>query len=449
MFSRIVTVIAIAAASFSAVPAMAQRTITLDDAISISLKQNKIVQVARLGVDKANAQVAEALGSALPTLGVTAGYTRNLQLPVFFLPNFDNPSSGPTAVTIGLKNQYQVQAQAQQLLFNSAVLTGIGASKIYRQAAQAQLAAAEAQAVTETKKRFYGALLTRELDTIARATLANAEETYRTIGALFKEGLVAEFDQIRTEVALDNIRPLVTDAQLAYSNALGALVVQLGLDPTDSIVPVGEFSDVAVTTLAQDEATRRALQSNYELKALDYQVRVLKEFIDISRSDYYPTVSLFGMWQNQGQSESFSNWISASSSAVGVNFSLNIFNGFRTKAKVEQSSVDYLTIQQQYAQLTDFTRFQVRTTLNTLLSARLRIDAQKSTVRQAERGLEISRIRYSEGTGNLLEISDAETALARARVNRVQALHDYVVAVAEYERILGFVNPQYLTPVQD
>ncbi|MDZ4744506.1 MAG: TolC family protein [bacterium] len=449
MFNRIVAISTVVAALIFAVQTSAQRTITIDDAISLSLKHNKSVQVARLAIQKADARVAEALGSALPTLGVTAGYTRNLQLPVFFLPNFDNPSSGPTPVTIGLNNQYIVQAQAQQLLFNSAVLTGIGASKIYLQAAQAQLAAAEAQAVTDTKKRFYGALLTRELDTIARATLANAEETYRTIGALFKEGLVAEFDQIRTEVALDNIRPLVTDAELAYTNALGALVLQLGLEPTESIVPVGEFSDAAITILAEDEATRRALQYNYELKALDYQVRVTKEFIDINRSDYFPTLALFGMWQNQGQSETFSNWVSASSSAVGLNFSINIFNGFRTQAKVEQSSVDYLTIQQQYAQLSDFTRFQVRTGLNTLKSARLRIEALRATVRQAERGLEISRIRYNEGTGNLLEISDAETALARARVNRVQALHDYVVAVADYERVVGLVNPQYITPVKD
>lgn len=449
MFSRIVAIIAIVSAVFCAAPLMAQRTITLDDAIAITLKQNKSVQVARLGVDKAKAQITEAFGNILPTLGVTAGYTRNLQSPVFFLPNFQDPSQGPTAVAIALKNQYQVQAQASQILFNSAVFTGLGATKIYRQAAEAQLIAAEAQAVTDTKKRFYGALLARELDTIARATLANAEETYRTIGALFKEGLVAEFDQIRTEVALDNIRPLVTDAKLTYANAVGALIVQLGLEPNDSITPVGEFSDADIPTLAQDEATSRALVNNYELKALDYQVRVLKELIDVSRSDYFPTLALFGLVQNQGQSDTFSDWVSATSSAVGVNFSLNLFNGFRTQAKVEQSSIDYQSLQQQYALLSDFTRFQVRTSLNTLQSARLRIDAQRATVRQAERGLEIGRIRYTEGTGNLLEISDAETALARARVNRVQALHDYVVAIADYERVLGLVNPQYLTPVKD
>lgn len=449
MFSRIVTQVAIIAAVFSAVPSLAQRSITLDDAIAITLKQNKSVQVARLNVDKAKAQVSEALGNALPSLGVTAGYTRNLQSPVFFLPNFEDPSKGPTAVAIALKNQYQVQAQATQIIFNSAVFTGIGASKLYRQAAEAQLVAAEAQAITDTKKRFYDALLTRELDTIARATLANAEETSRTIAALFKEGLVAEFDQIRSEVALDNIRPLVTDAELAYSNAVGALVVQLGLEPNDSITPVGEFTDAEITTLSHDAATQRALQANYELKALDYQMRVMKEFIDVNRSDYYPTISLFGLVQNQGQSNTFSDWVSATSSAVGLNFSINLFNGFKTKSKVEQSSVDYLSMQQRLAQLSDFTRFQVRTSISTLQSARLRIVAQRSTIRQAERGLEISRIRYNEGTGSLLEISDAETALARARVNRVQSLHDYVVAIAEYERVVGLVNPGYLTPIQD
>ena len=111
-------------------------TMSLDDAIQIALKQNKDVQIARLAIDKADAQVDEALGNALPTLNLNAQYNRNVQVPIFFVPNFNDPSSGLQAIQAGLDNAYTVGANFQQILFNSAVFTGIGASKIYADAAR-------------------------------------------------------------------------------------------------------------------------------------------------------------------------------------------------------------------------------------------------------------------------------------------------------------------------
>lgn len=423
----------------------APRQLTLDDAITIALRENKKVQIARLGVEKAKSQVREAFGNALPSLDLTAQFNRNTQVPIFFIPNFEDPSAGLTPIRVGLNNQYFVTAQARQILFNSAVFTGIGASKIYEDAAEKQLTAAIAEAVTETKKRFYGALLAKELGTIARATLANTEETLRTIEALFREGLVAEYDLIRVQVALDNVKPAVTDADALYQNAVGALTAHLGLPQSEELEPVGSFAEPAGDLPTEDAAIVDALKNNYEIIAVEEQVNVSREFVDVYRGDYFPTLALIGQWQNQGQSDTFSNWLQATTSFVGLNFSVNLFNGLKSQSKIEQASIDHQTASTQLQQLKDYVRLQVRMSMNTVKSARLRIDAQQSTVRQAERGLEIARIRYSEGTGSLLEISDAESALARARVNRIQALHDYAAAVADVEKVTGRVDPKYTT----
>ena len=81
--------------------------------------------------------------------------------------------------------------------------------------------------------------------------------------------------------------------------------------------------------------------------------------------------------------------------------------------------------------------------MNQIRSAKLRIDAQKSTVGQAQRGFDISKIRYTEGSGSLLEINDAETALTRAKVNEIMAVLDYYVTRAEYERTTGQIDEKY------
>lgn len=423
------------------------RILTLDDAIEIAVKQNKNVQIARFGIDKASSQVNEALGNALPTLNLTAQYIRNIQLPVIFFPNPNNPAAGVVPFRIGLDNQYSAGLGLNQILFNSAVFTGIGASKIYYKAAQQRYNGVVATTIADTKKSFYRAMLAQAYDTISVSTLHNGEENLKTIQALFKEGLVAEFDLIRAQVAVDNIKPQVTESHAQYNNALNALQTQIGADALDSIGVTGAFIEALQALPVEAEALALAYQNNFDIKALELQVQVQDEFTKVYRSDYYPTLSAFGNFTNQGQSNTFSNFLSATTSNVGVALSWNIFNGLKTNAKVEQSKADYESARIQLSQLKDFVKLQMLTVMNNLRSALQRIEAQTSTVQQAQRGYDISRIRYREGTGSLLEMNDAELSLARAKVNRVQSLHDYYAARADYDRLIASFDPRYFIAV--
>jgi outer membrane protein TolC len=424
------------------------RDLSLDEAVQIALKQNKNVQIARLAVIKADAQSQEAVGNALPTLTLAANYNRNILAPVFFIPNFTDPSAGVAPVRFALNNDYNVTASISQVLFNSAVFTGIGAANIYSEAARAQFRSVVAEVVTETKKRYYGALASKEFTDISQSTLDNAQQNYDNISKLFAEGLVAEFDKIRAQVTVDNIRPTVTDAKSGYANAVSALMQYLDLDFSDTIRPVLSGISDPEAVPSEDSSFKAAMSANYELRTLELQKQVLDRIIDVRRSEYYPTLSLNGRWSNQGQSDTYTNWVAASTAVVGIGFTFNIFSGLRVMAKVEQAQADYETVRQQYELLKDGIRLQVRTIINKMRSALDRIQAQQSTIEQAQRGYDISRIRYTEGTGSLLEINDAEVALARARVNRLSALLDYYSTRSDYDRTVGHVSDRYMSMVE-
>lgn len=447
MVLRIATIcVVVLAHGFSAFGTV--RDLTLDEAIQTALKQNKNVQIARLAVIKADAQSQEAVGNALPTLTLAANYNRNFLAPVFFIPNFTDPSAGVVPVRFALKNDYNINATVSQVLFNSAIFNGIGAAGIYKEAARAQFSSVIAEVVTETKKRYYGALAAREFANISQSTLDNAQQNFDNISKLFAEGLVAEFDKIRAQVTVDNVRPSVTDAESGYMNAVSALMQYLDLDFSDTIRPVlTGVSDPEAVPL-EDSSFVLAMRANYELRTLELQKDVLDKVVDVRKSEYYPILSLNGRWSNQGQSDSYTNWIAASTVVVGLGFTFNIFNGLRVMAKVEQAQADYETVRQQYELLKDGIRLQVRTIINKMKSAHERIQAQQSTIEQAQRGYDISRIRYTEGTGSLLEINDAEVALARARVNRLSALLDYYSTRADYDRAVGVVSDRYMRMVE-
>jgi outer membrane protein len=151
------------------------RDLSLDEAIEIALKQNKNILVAKLNVQKAESQVTEAYGSAMPSVSVNAGFNHNIQLPVFFFPS---PITGEVApLRIGQTNVYSMTAQVQQVLFNGAVFTAVRSSKLYTDAATAQLDAAVAEVVTETKKKYYQAVAAAAYYGVAQSTLDNVKKT--------------------------------------------------------------------------------------------------------------------------------------------------------------------------------------------------------------------------------------------------------------------------------
>lgn len=417
------------------------RPITLDEAIEIALKQNKSIVAAQLTVDKSQAQVTEAYGSALPSLNVSAGFNHNILLPVFFFPN---PATGVVApLKFGLTNTYSVSAQVQQILFNGAVMAGIQASKVYTDAAEAQLDAVTAEVVTETRKKFYQAAAASAFYGVAQSTLSNVRQTQNTIGALFAEGLVAEFDKIRADVAFANVQPLVIEASSAKYAAQAALQTYLAMDMSDTLeIDIANLPKIADVPNA-DEAVANAIATNFDLKALSFQLEITNKLIDVQRSDYYPTVAAFGQWQQQGQSNTLNDFRDATSSVVGLSFSMNLFNGMRTQARVEQSRIDVENVALRKSQITDLIKLQTRTLVNQLSSAKAKIAAQASVVDQAQRGYDIAQVRYKEGTGSLLEISDAETSLSRARVNEITSRMDYHSTRADFERVTGQIDEKY------
>ncbi len=431
----------------TAVVAVAQQGLTLQQAIRLALERNPEVVAARLEVERADARVREAIGTALPSLSVSAFYNRNLQLPVFFLPDFRNPQSGQLqAVRIGSENSFQVQLQATQVLFSRAVLTGIGASQLYAQAARKQYAATVAQTVAAVKKAFYGALLARELLEAARASLRRAERFAQDVSVLAAQGLVADYDALRAQVQVEQVRTLVAQAEMGYAAALRQLKLSIGIPQEQELEPQGSLeAEYGSPQLpSPQEVVARLEQNNLTLQALSVQERVQEDIARIYRAESYPTLVGFGTYTYQGQSPTFSNFLTARSAAVGVQVSLSLFQGFQTNARVEQAEIEQQKIRAQRERLREALKVQALLAVEQQRLAQQRLEAARRTIEQAERGYEIARTRYSTGLGSQLEVIDADAAIRQARSTYAQALHDFLVAQADIEYLTGATDPALL-----
>ncbi|GJQ21899.1 MAG: transporter [Bacteroidia bacterium] len=416
------------------------RLITLDEAITIGLENNRDLKAARLEVDRAEARVREAWGYALPSLDFSGRYTRALERPVFFLPDFANPSSGRTVpVQIGTAHAFDMTLSARQTLFNSTVIVGVGAARVYADVAKQLFRQKQVETAANVRRAFYSVLLAGEVRHLMQQNLRNAEENLRNVRTMASQGLVSEYDQLRAEVGVENLRPEVLRAENNYALAVDALRTTMGIGVSETVDVQGSLVHEPLPEPLLSTAEEIAIRDNPGLAALKLQIEVNEAFVSAEKSNYLPVLSAFGTLQYQAAKNSFA--FSANdffrSAQVGLSLSFNIFQGLQTNAKVDQAVIEVRKSEEQLARTETMLRTAVHSLVLQIRQAQQRIDAQRKTVEQAERGYRIATTRFTSGAGTQLEVNDAQLALTQANVNRIQAVYDYLVASAGLDEVLG------------
>lgn len=440
---------------------------SLEDAIRTGLENNYEIKRAVLEIEKARAAVREAYGYALPSVDLSAGFNHFVEKPKMAFPDFqslltnatygilfdegllprDNSKFLPMKTKLqsfAQTNSYETKFQVSQILFNSTVLEGIGASGTYLETSKIALKANIVSKITEIKKNFYSVLLAKQLVEITRASFENAQRNLENVKALRDQGLVSEYDALTAEVQVENIRPLVLQMENNLKLAKEGLKISMALPQSQEIDVEGELSFENDSLISEQEAIAKALKQNYDLLTLQNKRRVDNALVNVSRSEYWPSLVAFGSYSFNGSSDNlnFNNYRSA---IVGLSFSINLFNGMRTTNKVQQSMIDVEKTDYQIMQLQQAISLQIKAKLNDLERIRSSIEAQQKNVHRAERGYDIANTRYREGTGNQLEIQNADLALRQARTNLLQSYYDWTIAKNELEALLGNINSKYFT----
>lgn len=454
----------------SIVPLNGQQTqITLDEAIKIALQNNREIEISKMDVKKAEAAVSEAFGYALPSVDLSGNFSHFIQKPKTLFPDFGAMLNNTTygvlfdegvlpedqnkflpmdskLQTFSQSNNYQAEVKVTQILFNSAVFTGIGASEVYLNLAKENLKRTIAKTVLSIKKAYYGVLLTRDLYSIAQSRFTNANDHLSNIKAMRVQGLVSEFAEMQAEVQVENIRPILIQLENANIDATNGLKILVNLPQVTDINVLGKMDYIEEELPMELELIDEAKKSNLALSTLKIKNKLDDEYTAIERGDYWPTLAAFGNYSYTGASDEwdFQNY---SSAAVGVSLSINLFQGGRTNNKVEQSIIVSQQTKEQINSLTDATEMDVKSKLNDLKRVKKQIEAMKRNVTLAERAYKIAENRYKEGVGSELEVKDADISLSNSRINYTNAVHDYLVAKATLYNLVGRIDKQYYTNV--
>lgn len=454
---------------FSTVLWTQPQSLTLDQAVEMAIQNNREVKIAKLELEKANSAVKEAFGYALPSLDVSANFSHFLEKPKMPFPDFEAMLTNATYNTLfeenvlprddskflpmstklqsfAQENNYEATAQLTQILFNSAVFRGIGASQIYKDLAREQLKDALGKTSLDVTKAYYGVILSRELLEITRTRFENASEHLSTIRSMRTQGLISDFDEMQAEIQVANIRPVIMQMENVLLSAENGLKLLLNIPQNTDIFIDGKMQYDASVLNSDAELIAEALEGNLTINTLRIKNQLDKEFAAINRGEYWPTLAAFGNYSFAGSAEG-SDFQNYKSSMVGLSFSINLFQGGRTARKVEQANIVARQTDTQIGMLKDATALSVTSKLNELRRVQNLIELMQRNIELAKRAYQIATHRYAEGLGSELEVKDADVALSQAKTNYTNSVYEYIIAKAELENLAGKINPKYINDV--
>lgn len=453
------------------VSTLQSRNITLEEAIRACLDSNRDIKVSIMEIQKAKAAVNEAYGYAMPSVDVSASFSHFIEKPQTPFPDFQALLKNATLYTLAdtsiglitpetrdsnllplgyalqsfsLSNNYEAKIQVSQVLFNSAVFNGIGSAQVYLDLSKSMLKSKISESVLSVEQAFYSALLAKRVLAIMQDSYDNLKTNVDNVETLYGQGMISEYDKLKAEVQLENFKPEVKNAENNYANAIEGLKVILSLDSKEDIDVEGEFQTGDLILPTKVETMNQAMESNLNIQTLKIKEQVDNAFIDLYKADYWPTIAAFGNYSFNGTSDNF-DFLNYRSGIVGISFSMNLFNGFRTASKVEQQQTEVEKTNQQLMQLRENIKMAVKSNINSLEKSIETIKSSEKNVDLAKRAYELSELRFKEGTGTQLELQNSELDLRRANLNKLTAVYGYIIGKLTLDNILGKVNPDYLS----
>ncbi|MFA6349959.1 MAG: TolC family protein [Candidatus Omnitrophota bacterium] len=414
---------------------------SLNDAISLAFNNNKDIKIQEQEVNVAKADVMGARSVFYPDLNLNAGYTRNGAVLLSSAAN----SKKDAGVFTGYKNDNQLGLSLTQALFTGGANTAnLRQMQISFKEQEETLRATKLNVEFEAKRLYYGLLLAYETRRIAADLVQKAQAHYENVKQRYEQGTASRFDVLQSKVQVSLLIPELVNAENAIDQIMAEFNKLLSLKIQESVTVNDRLIHMPVE-VREEEFLKQAYLNKPEMIIKSLGIDMNQWAIKFAKAGWYPQVTASGGYNYYSNNNAnminkrHNNW------SVGAAMTLNIFNGFATKAKVDSAKAKYAESLLSKENTADLIAVNIRTDCLDLIKQQAIIDSQKDNLEDAKEALKISEVRFDNGVGINLDVLDAQVSLAQVEQNLAQGIYDYIMAKADLDRNMGV---EYFKPVE-
>ncbi|HMH32085.1 MAG TPA: TolC family protein [Puia sp.] len=417
------------------------RRLSLHEALSLTLANNREIKISSLDVDRSQQSTQIAKSAGLPSAGISAQVYHYFYEPPFFgfKPSGSSGDKIPYS-RFGGRDQAAGIAWINQPVYNAATKPGIVNAQLQERQSRLSVINKETDIAALLKQTYIRILVLQERIKLQKESLARNEKALQDAKSLLAQGRALRVDTLRAYTSVKNLEPDLLKLSYAIETGKQQLRTLTGLDSLQEMELTDSLTlPESMPTFSEEEVYQEAKVHRADLQSLDLQQQQADQQIKIAAAGMKPSVSLNAQYLIQTQANQF-NYFNAfypSTPFVAAQVTVPIFNGNINKAKVTGARIEkkqsVLRSQQAYEEL----RTAVKQAIANVRETAARIQTAANVQETARLSYEITQYRYAKAVASRLELTDAELAYTQAQSNYLEAVYDYLSANIEIERTMG------------
>ncbi len=418
---------------------------TVADCIAYAIQHQDSVLNAGLDVKSAGYRVKEISGQAYPQISGSASFIDYVKLPTTLLPGeFVGMPGTLIPVKFGVKYQSSLALAGTQTIFDGSVFIGIKAAKTYKELYERNYTRSRIDVTVNVTKAYYQVLVSNEqiklLDANINQLKAQLDQTVKQN----KQGFVEKID-------VDRLRVQYNDLVTMRENTLRLLVLnyqllkfQMGMPIETSLTLKDKLNDIQLdgNSAAMAASDTTIYHNRIEYSLVETQLKLNQFALLRSKAQYLPTLSANGSIVSSYQNNSFGNLYAGNfpSSFVGLTLNVPIFSGGQRLNQVRQSNITVQKTQNDLANLRNALSLQASQAQIVYINGLKTLENQKQSQTLANEVLHVAKVKYQQGVGSSIEVTQAETALEDADNKYIQGLYDALVSKVDLDRATGLIK---------
>lgn len=436
---------------------------TVQQAVDYANKNSVQVKNALLDILIQKQTNRDITSIALPQINGTMGVTRNLDIAVQSIPNFISPATYQVLIDEGVKNgngqpvtfpaggfgnllfpfgnpwNANAGVTLSQLIFDGQVFIALKARNGTISLQEKIAALTQENIKANVYKIYYQLVVGKTQVELLDANINRLEKLKHDVQVMYDNGFTERVDIDKLSVQVANLQTEKLKAGNMITNGYSGLKLLLGMPVKDSLLLTDTLNDNQLK-----EGMLEATQFKYSDRK-DYQISELTNTLNGLNVRRYklsqiPTFALIGGYSKQAQRDKFDffgkgEWFT--SSYVGIQMKLPIFNGFSLNAKIKKAQLELQQSQNQTEALKINIDGEVEKAKNNFIAAIATMDFQKKNMALAEKVYDQTKKKYEIGTGSTSEINTAQVDLKTAQTNYISALYDAIIARVDFLKATG------------
>jgi len=421
------------------------RALSLNEAVSLSISNNKSLKQSQYALEGAKAGVQEARERRLPDVKVSGSYMR-LNTPsisgnLLQMMAGESGGQGSEAGSIKVNQVAFGMANASLPLFSgNRINNGIKAAAYLEKAAAYDVEHQSDLVIDNTIEAYYNLYKAQAYLKLVAENNRTALNRVKDFANLEKNGVIPRNDLLNVQLQQKNMELAILDAENNMKIANYNFDLMLGLDESTTLEVEGLNGAQNKQLAPIEEYINNALSERSDVRALDSRLNATQVNTKITKGAYLPSVALTGGYV----AADVHNMLTVTNAMnVGVGLSYNIADLYKTGAKVKQARAQESEMQMAKSNLLDGVKMEIHKAYQDFRESNQKVNVLKTAVELADENYKIVKNKYDNSLATATELLDADANKLQAAVNYEFSMIDNLIAYNKLLRASGQISAAY------